>query len=72
VLQNHPRPNLHAPCDGFVAAADAAITPWQSIELKGTYIIAQWALRKRDRWSGLVVMVMGEFLCVRERGMGDE
>jgi hypothetical protein len=31
----------------------------------------QRALRKRDRWSGLVVMVMGELFCmlrVRERG----
>jgi hypothetical protein len=27
VPQNRPRPYLHVPCDGFVAASDAAITP---------------------------------------------
>ena len=33
----------------------------------------QRALRKPDRWSGLVVMVMGELfcVCVREDWMGD-
>ena len=47
---------------GALSLSEAAIVNLLSL---------QRALRKHDRWSGLVVMVMGDFLRVRERRMSD-
>jgi hypothetical protein len=71
--ENPPRRDLHVSCNGnFLAAvADSAATPSQSNAAAGALSLSetadanllssQRAPRKRDRWSGLVVM--GEF-CV--------
>ena len=57
------------------AAARSSLTRQQVLSLSEAAIVnllsLQLVSRKRDRWSGLVVMVMGEFLRVHERRMGD-
>ena len=70
--KNRSRRDLHISCaDGnFLATvADSAATPSKSnVAVRNRHLkrllSSQRVLRKRDRWNGLMVMVMGELFCV--------
>jgi hypothetical protein len=72
---NHPRCDLHVSCDGifWLQPLIEPAAPPQSKATASVISHLKWPpqicchLIKRDRWSGLVVMVMDEFSCVRER-----